>query len=134
MLKGYQCICFLQTKSREKHWLNFTPKSSSVICSAHLKKSCFGTQFFIDVPSEVKHKARYLIQDKSLEMSYIQQNILHFPIQNIIKNVFLCHSQLNCCAVFLKTILESCRFDKINYCHQLVVIAETNYLVSMRPK
>ena len=42
-----------------KHWPNFTPTNSSV-CSAHFEKSCFGTRYHIDVPDELKPKARYV--------------------------------------------------------------------------
>ena len=36
-----------------KHRQNFTPTSSSVICSAHFEELCFGTRYLIDVPDEV---------------------------------------------------------------------------------
>ena len=46
----------------QRHRPNFSPSSSSVICSAHFEKSCFATRYHVGVPDELKPRARYLIQ------------------------------------------------------------------------
>ena len=39
-----------------QHRPNFTPTNSSVMCSAHFEKSCFGTPYHIDVPDGLRPK------------------------------------------------------------------------------
>jgi hypothetical protein len=46
----------------QRHRPNFSPSSSSVICSAHLENSSFPTMYHVGVPDELKPRARYLIQ------------------------------------------------------------------------
>ena len=49
------------TKFVQRHRPNFSPSSSSVICSAHFDKSCFATRYHLGIPDELKPRARYLL-------------------------------------------------------------------------
>ena len=68
-VEGISLHKFPQDEEQRKKWVNFvrrhragfTPSSSSVICSAHFESSCFSTRHQIDIPSELKPKARYLV-------------------------------------------------------------------------
>ena len=50
----------LWTKFVRRHRPNFSPTPYSVVCSAHFEASCYPQCYSIDIPENLRPKARYL--------------------------------------------------------------------------
>ena len=137
-----------------KHRPNFTPTNSSVICSTHFDKSCFGTRHNIDVPDELKPRARYLLEGSvptkdsvvleempatscaKRKVSHVLNNnaLLFYRLleKKLLQKVLLGYSQSK---LSWSIIVESCRFYGISYRRrQASLMTWTNYLIPKQLK
>lgn len=68
-VKGISMHSFPEDEKVRKCWVKFVRKhvptfkvtKSSVLCSAHFEKSCYDPVYFMDIPEELKPRARYLL-------------------------------------------------------------------------
>lgn len=62
----------LWTKFVRKHRVNFSPTEYSVVCSAHFEPSCYPQCFSLNIPEDLRPKARYLKPDAIPTIDVVQ--------------------------------------------------------------